>query len=191
MSIDANGNTHRPAGTRGGQFAAQARTEPDVTLPAAVPDLYGGFRLTKVRTFRGRDGDGFSAVLTENARPVAEVVNEGNGGASFVRFTDGPRSAPAVRFAAAGKVLAPDAVEPDEDLVWRLVTVEEMNRKRAVAFVFDGDDFWTTGQHRQCPASMKLADAVGHLSRPGFEGRHPQVWDRVRGDFVPVDQVRA
>ncbi len=39
--------------------------------------------VSKVKTFRGHEGSGYNAVLHADGRPVADVIDEGNGGAPF------------------------------------------------------------------------------------------------------------
>ena len=185
--------------TAGGQFSTGAKQESTVALADASvrkDEPYGGYRLTKVRRMRGREGTAYSGVLAHNGKPIADVIQDGNGGSTLIRFRDGQHGAAAYAFRETVAAHQWSEWEPEEAFVDRLDTVDQMNRKRTIAFILEGDDFWGTGPdhtrwgvHRQARAGISLAELVRHLSGPGYEGKCPRVWVPERGDFVPVEQL--
>ena len=186
-----------PRGVRtGGQFAAETKTEPAVTLAGAAADPFGGYRLTKIRRMVGREGPAYSGVLTRDGRPVADVIQDGNGGPTLIRFRAGQRSEDAEHFTKLAQDLAGRTYEPDGVLVDRLATVEELNRKKAVVFVLDGDDpfsegddFNRWGTYHQFKQGLGRDAAARHLTQPQFEGKNPKVWVPERAAFVPVSEM--
>ncbi len=159
-------------------------------MTVTTPAPYGGYNLTKVRRAGGNETERFEGVLTLDGQPVAHVSNGGEGGSH--RWSplapDGWRAIDAFRtFAAAwnaGTELA--GFEDGDQLVDRLLTVDQMNRMRAVAFVLDGESFWGTGAYVTLRGATR-EQAPEALRGPLYAHREPRVWSRETGDFVPVD----
>lgn len=97
---DAHGNLHATAGSPGaGQFTAKAHTAPtaDLVAPSTARTVrnganltkgsFGGFSMTHVRTMRGSEGDAFSAYLTLDGQRVGEVIQDGDGGDTWCRWS--------------------------------------------------------------------------------------------------------
>lgn len=185
----------QPAGLRtGGQFATDTKAEAGVTLgtAAARPAPYGGFRFAGLRQMEGRETAAFSAKLMLDGEEVGVVRNDGNGGCSLVHWKGGYHSAAAQALAETASTLYPDRVyEPEEELFSRLLTVEEMNRKRKLAIVTDEDDFWQEGTFREMssPRGTSREDQLRALDTPAARARGVRVWDKTAGDFIPLDEA--
>lgn len=97
---DARGNVHAPAGSpAAGQFTTKTHTAPIADLEAPGVERtdrhgasltrgnFGGFALTNVRTMRGTEGEAFSAYLTLDGQRVGELIQEGDGGDTWCRWS--------------------------------------------------------------------------------------------------------
>lgn len=186
-----------PAGvTEGGQFATEPKAETDVALaaPGARPDPHGGFRLTKVRTARGREGLAFFATLTENGRPVADVIQEGYGGQTTLRWHGKWRTEATERFEAFAETLDAE-FEPQEEALSRLLMADEVSRKRNLVFLTEQDTdemFWSEGMYREV-AGLPREHALALLAKERDKGRvtSPRVWDKATADFITLDEALA
>lgn len=111
----------------------------------------GGYALKGVKSFEGREGYGYNAVLYKDGRKIATVLDEGNGGTTLIRWNDGNRSKDVADFDAFLATLPPDTSMPghslsvDADLfLGRLVdaygTLASLRRKvkKLVVFVEGG-----------------------------------------------------
>lgn len=108
--------------------------EPSYQLPTDCP-----YSVTKVKSFRGMEGQGFNATLLKNGAKVAFVIDEGNGGCYRYEWADGFRETPeSEAFAAYAKSLPPmpstfAGMEPldmhDDLLVSILVDRAEIEKK--------------------------------------------------------------
>jgi hypothetical protein len=87
-----NDQLEREAAASGAAFRAISklndRLEPGSgpVPPAAAANIpsKGGYAVTKIKTFRGRDGHGLNATLTRDGKAIAFVLDEGCGG--MMRF---------------------------------------------------------------------------------------------------------
>jgi hypothetical protein len=119
----------------------------DIDLPAP----YGGYSLTKVRRAGGNETERFAGVLTLDGQPIAHVSNGGEGGPHRWSpiATDGWADIDAFNAYATvwnrGSELA--GIEDDDQLIDRLLTVDQMNRMRSLPFLLDDQDFWATGEY--------------------------------------------
>lgn len=155
--------------------------------------LATGFRVTKLQEYKGLSQEtmAFSAILTKDGKPYAEITNDGHGGADMVNPL--PGKAPAGGWAdfmtpineAAAKVRGDDFMAFESfigDLVEHAVVVAEMNRKRNLCYRLPADgDFWETGAYRYVPSKYNQAQAREAIKRdlPGA-----MFWDKKAGDFV-------
>jgi hypothetical protein len=159
----------------------------DAAAMTACP--YGGYSLSCVKRAGGDETPRFEAVLVHHDRRIAFVSNGGEGGAH--------RYSPVVvdgwsdinkfnRFAAAWNTQSPLAGIADNDqLVNRLLLVDELNRARALPFLLDGEDFWTSGEHEAFRGAT-AAQTLEALRSTPYAARNPRAWSRVAGDFVSL-----
>ncbi|GAA3810736.1 hypothetical protein [Cellulomonas soli] len=163
-------------------------TPSTTSTPAPTPP-YNGYALTKVRRAGGAETERFEAVLTRDGRPIAHVANGGEGGSHRWSPID-PDGWAAIdqfnEFAAAwnaGSELA--GIEDGDQLVNRLLEVDQLNRKRSLPFLLDGADFWTSGEYAVFRGATP-AQTLEALRSPMYSHRQPRVWSREVGDFIPV-----
>lgn len=110
VTMSAFDESLHPRGQAGnpGQFATKTNDASLDTLVASGPvaselpsrrgaamgrGTFGGYTLANVKKFDGREGQGFSADLRLNGKPVGHVVQEGYGGETFCRFASRDASA--------------------------------------------------------------------------------------------------
>ena len=164
------------------------KTKPAAALiPADLP--YGGYALSKAKRAGGDESVRFAAVLVIDGRPVAHVSNGGEGGCHRIDPVDLGGWADLEAFSEyatnwnAGSEFAGFA---DQDqLVNRLLSVDELNRARSTPFLLDGEDYWQTGEHSAFRGATP-AQTLEELRSPAYAHRHPRVWSRTVGDFVSV-----
>lgn len=128
------------------------------------------------------------ATLTLHGQVVGQVHLDPDGGHHRYDFT-GPDTARA--FLLFAERMSPDALEPDDVLIDRLVVVDDLNRSRSVVFVTDADDFFDGGGYRTYGPNVPFEDVVALLSgahRPGGDVI-PLVWVPARSEFVPVTEL--
>lgn len=152
-------------------------------------DIHDNYRLTKVREMGGFETVAYSATLTHKGKKIAEVQNDGRGGQTLIRFFDGPLSPAANAFRAAAKRITPAEFEPEEQFLDRLRAAAEISRKRAIAVVFDGDDFWGTGTYRTIPATNAERPSIIAQVAKVHADKNPRFWDKERADFLPANQI--
>lgn len=145
------------------------------------------FAFTSLKEFDGLEGYGFSATVTRNGKKVGEVVDEGNGGAPYLRL--GPDDQTAFHAEAASFHPADVADwSREENYVTILAFAAQINRKRAVCVAVDkhslsdGEFIAITG------GSKDPADVARYLLGPtsGVAGENPKVWVKTEGRFVPA-----
>lgn len=154
-----------------------------------TPAPYAGYALTKVRTAGGDETARFEAILCLDGRLVAHFSNGGEGGSHRWSPVDPGGWAEIDEFNAyaakwnAGSGLA--GIEDGDQLVNRLLEVDQMNRMRSTPFVLDGASFWETGEYAVLRGAT-AAQTVEALRSAAYAHRQPRVWSKMRGDFVPV-----
>lgn len=110
--------------------------------------------------------------------PIGFAENEGRGGATMTSFTN---LADGREFGAYAAEIYPEAIEPVEDLITKLLWVRELSAKRCVIFLLDDETGWETV--RQFPREWSRDRALAHL-RDKLGDRRPRIWDRASGMFV-------
>ena len=142
---------------------------------------YGIKKFQQAETSRGV---AWSCQITKDGKVIGFAENSGHGGSNLYHFDD--RAEEAAMEAHAKAVKGDNEFEVLDQFVNDLITVMEMNRMRKVAFLLDGDDF-DLGQYRAFKANVTFEQAVEALrTYPQFKDKHPKVWDKQVGAFVPV-----
>ena len=98
----------------------------------AEPLILKGWNVTKVKTHRGSDGEGFNAELLFNRERVAHVLNDGGGGCNIYYWMKGKEAGNEVaakQFRDDCKALPVEVYEgitinPDEDMGMDYLTFE-------------------------------------------------------------------
>ena len=149
---------------------------------------YGGYALSSVKRAGGDETARFDAVLVHDGRQIAHVSNGGEGGAHRYDSDEGGWSdlAEFNLFAAAWNAGSEYAGLADGDqLINRLLSVDQLNRARSLPFLLDDEDFWQTGQHSAFRGATP-AQVLEELRSSAYAHRRPRVWSKAAGDFVPV-----
>lgn len=153
------------------------------------------FSFTSLKKFEGRSGEGFSATVKRGKKTVGEVVDEGNGGAPFLRVLAADRQAfldEAGTFAAGGRGVLP----LEEEYVAILALAWHLSTRRSGVVIFDETDpdrylsngnFYTMrGSTASDPATTAKHAAAG----PGAS-RNPLVWVKTERRFQPAASLTA
>lgn len=159
----------------------------------STPTTLGGYAITSYKEVPLGCGVAFTATITKDGGKVLTVENDGNGGSHMYRGvgTDwaGWREAETA-FEAFAQDWAKDTeyagFEEADALVWHLIEVASLNRKRTPVFLLDDETYFKDGMYRTLPASASRADAVGYIAAT-YPGRNARVWDRDLSEFVPVE----
>ena len=149
---------------------------------------YGGFAIKGYREHGGEETVAFTATLTLDGKPVASVRNDGRGGCNL--FTFQVREA-VPQWEALARELFADRFEPEDRLFERLHLTGQLNRARAVAFIYDGMEPFDAadGRYRTFRKDVTFADALRYLSGPGHAEKNPRVWVKERSAFVAVTDL--
>lgn len=144
------------------------------------------FAFTSMKTFNGREGEGYSATVTRDGKKVGEVVDEGNGGAPYLRLMHADREA----FLAEAQSFFTDADEwmAEETYCSILSMAADINRKRAIVVATsrrgqrlgDGVYLAITGGEKA------LSVVARYLLSPksGVADSEPRIWVKAQGRFV-------
>lgn len=143
----------------------------------------GGYALAKYRDAGGEETIRFQAELHLNGKRVAIVSNDGRGGSHNIRFADQSQRAAFHAFVGEART---EEWEPEGAFIDDLTSLVSLARKRSVAFVLDGDDFFATGEYRAFPATVPLDAALDMLRTAEYASLHPLYFDKRSMSFVPV-----
>lgn len=160
-------------------------------MTTSLTTPYGGYAITSVKEAEGREGPMFSATITLNGQRAIHVSNDGNGSCHRYQPIHGDYEAfraALVDFETFARHWNQDdphaGIEDSDALVYRLLEVAELNRKRVPIFLLDGEDFFATGVAHGL-RSTSHDEAVLYL-RAAYPGR-VRLWSRERSEFVSVD----
>lgn len=155
---------------------------------------YGGYGISGYRSAGGEETERFEAFVTLHGQRVIHVSNAGEGGChryqparpgDYAGFRDALTEFE--DYATMWNRDGPYAgIEDSDALVYRLLEVDLLNRKRSIVFTLDGEDFFETGRARRLGTDVAHEDAVAYL-RQAYAGRHAAVWNKQRSAFVPID----
>lgn len=154
----------------------------------------GGYRLTKLKVAGGDETTRFEATLVKDGRVVGTVSNDGNGGCNAYRFPYAIQQellAHATQWEQATGYEYPMGT-PD-GFIDHLLVGAELSRLRAIAYVVDGDDpFSTDGQgvYRLAQTGITRADFLKAVER-GQLSPTVKVWDKDTYRFEAVVAVAA
>lgn len=145
------------------------------------------FAFAAVKEFSGRDGTGYSANVTRNGKKVGEVVDEGNGGAPYLRLDRDEHTA----FLAEGRTFyGDDAVEwhVEEGYPSILVMAADIARKRSTCVTADSTPLGN-GEYMTLKGGNTDPKAVAVYllsAKSGLADQNPKIWVKAQGRFVPA-----
>lgn len=154
---------------------------------------FDGYSLICVREIPAPQGVAFDAIVVKDGRKVLHVYQGGEGGShTYYPVDRNPKAfAEALSafedFARHWNQDSPFAGQEDADaLVWHLLEVATLNKKRSVVFTIDGEDYFETGVARRLGSAVTYEQALAYL-RQAYPGRQASIWNKTRSEFVPVD----
>ncbi len=134
---------------------------------------YAGYAVTNLKEAGGEESSRFEGIVTLHGRRVMHVSNGGEGGShryqpvgddwSAFRHALAAFERYATEWNHAGEFAG---IEDGDQLINRLAEVYVLNRKRAILFLLDDENFWETGTARAFRTGVTLEQSVQHLSRP-------------------------
>lgn len=151
------------------------------------------FAFTKMKDFAGREGMGYSATVTRNGKAVGEVVDEGNGGAPYLRLMPEDRKAFLAEGEAFDAAFNPETESVEETYCSVLSLAAAIAKKRNPVLMSDDVDL-SSGEFMQM--NQKVSDpavlAKFLLSeRSGMADKNPHVWVKAENRFVPATDLLA
>ena len=151
---------------------------------------YGGYSLGCYEEYPrlSQETIAFACDIRRDGKIIGQAHNDGHGGCNSYSFEDMPERTAFFAYALCwthetGQEFA--GIEDDAQFINRLAIVAQMNRRRAVMFVLDGDDFWNEGTYHEITSKIPCEAAIAHL-RTQMSDQHPRLWSKERGDFVAV-----
>ena len=154
----------------------------------------GGYALTSHKDEGGEETPRFTAYITKDGKKVIHVSNDGRGGSHHYRAVSDDWAAfrqHEAQFNAFATEWNKDSEyaghEDGDDLVYRLIDVAVLNRKRAVFFELDTDDFFNEGTARTLGAGVTYEQTLSHL-RAQY-GDRARIWNKQRCEFLPVAEA--
>lgn len=147
------------------------------------------FAFTSLKSFYGRDSEGYSATVTRDGKKIGTVVDEGNGGAPFLQITPADFKAFMVEarsFFSATEPLSDSFIE--ETYCAILSMAATINRKRAIIASSnrDGDRLGDGVYMTITGGSKDLVNVAAYLlsDKSGVASDEPRLWVKAQTKFV-------
>ena len=155
------------------------------------------FSFTSIKTFDGREGEGYSSKVKRGTKVVGEVIDEGNGGSPLVRLNREDHTA-FVAEARSFMPTQPPAEGNDEDWGdWSVVEnyagvlalASDLNKRRTGVVITDQDDhrdglFYGAYYTLSGTTPADVATTAKYAMRN--PEKNPLVWAKAQNRFVPA-----
>lgn len=159
----------------------------------STPAKLGGYAITSYKEVEMGCGVAFSGTITKDGRKILSVENSGRGGSHLYGGVGsdwaGWREAEA-EFEAFAKEWNKDSdlagFEDADALVWHLIEVAVLNKKRVVVFLLDDDDWFENGTGHSMKSGVTYEQAYAYIAKM-FPGRNARIWNKTVSEFVPVE----